>query len=82
MSLLRQEYAKLTGNWINARTWQMEDGIKIDEKALNLAAERVKEQLKGSYIFGRVPPNDEPEKQVWTIDTLSEKIIWCARLPR
>ena len=78
MSLLRQEYAKLTGNWINARTWQMDDGIKIDEKALNLAVERVKEQLKGSYIFGRVPPNDEPEKQVWTIDTLSEKIIWCA----
>ena len=78
MSLLRQEYGKITGNWINARTWQMEDGIKIDEKALNLAVERVKERLSGSYIFGRVPPNNEPEKQVWTIDTLSEKIIWCA----
>jgi hypothetical protein len=38
----------------------------------------VKRFLGDSYTFGRVPPAIDPEKRVWTIDTLSEKIIWCA----
>jgi replicative DNA helicase len=78
MSLLRQEYGKITGKWVNARLWQMGIFKEIDEKALDLAQERVKDWLDGSYIFGRVPPNDDPNKQSWTVDTLSEKIIWCA----
>ena len=78
MSLLRKEYNQITGSKYDARHWQTGDGLKINQDALNTAIERVKEKTQGAYIFGRVPPNEDPERKTWTIETLSEKIIWCA----
>ncbi len=77
-SLVRKEYNQITGAFWDSGRWLVNDVNNINENALNLAVERVNEKLKGSYIFGRVPPNDDPNKQVWTINTLTEKIMWCA----
>lgn len=76
MSMLRKEYNACTNSRYSARQWQIGKGLNIDENALNVALERVKSQLKDAYIFGRVPPG--VEKKNWTIETLTEKIIWCA----
>ena len=77
-SMIRKEYNDLVGSYWDSERWLTGSVYDIDEKALNLATERVNERLKGAYIFGRVPPNDDPNKQHWTVDTLTEKIFWCA----
>lgn len=76
MSMLRKEYNLRTDSFYNARQWQTGVGLKINENELGAALGEVLRQLEGSYIFGRVPPDDESGK--WNIETLTEKIIWCA----
>ena len=78
MSMLRKEYNIITDSVYDARHWQTGEGIKINETALRMALHNVEEQLKDAYIFGRVPPTENPDKKTWTIETLTEKIIWCA----
>lgn len=78
--LIRKEYIKITGQKIYSREWNTGSVKNIDARALNLAVQSVNERIKGSYIFGRVPPNPygDSEKQNWTVKTLTEKITWCA----
>ena len=78
MSMIRKEYNALKGTSFYARQWQTRQGIEIDEETLAKAVYNTQQKLKGACIFGRVPPNDDPEKKTWTIETLTEKIIWCA----
>ena len=77
-TMVRREYNNMVGSYWTAEQWLTGSVYDIDEKALNLVEKHVNEQLKGAYIFGRVPPNDDPNKQHWTVDTLTEKIFWCA----
>ena len=76
MSLLRQEYNLIAETFYNARQWQTGSGLNIEKDKLDLAMSMVNKKLDGAMIFGRVPP--EEEKQAWTIETLTKKIIWCA----
>lgn len=76
MSLLRKEYNIIADTCYSARQWQTKSGVIVDKEKLEMALVRVKKQLEGGYIFGRVPP--EEEKDSWTIDILTKKIIWCA----
>ena len=76
MSMLRKEYNIITDSHYDARHWQMGVGVNIDENALAMAMQNVREKLKDAFIFGRTPPGED--KKTWTIQTLSEKIIWCA----
>ena len=76
MSLLRKEYNNIAGTYYNARQWQTKSGVFINEEKLKIAMDKVKEQLSGGYVFGRVPPDEE--KGVWNIEALTKKIIWCA----
>ena len=78
MSLIRKEYNKLAGTYYNARQWQTCKDLQIDEDTLNVAINKVKEKLKDACIFGRVPPSNDINKRNWTVETLVEKIIWCA----
>lgn len=78
MSLLRKTYNNLAGTHYTARQWQTKDGVFINRKFLNAAIETVKTALGDTYLFGRVPPEDDPDKQVWNVETLTKKIIWCA----
>lgn len=77
-SMVRKEYNDMVGSYWDAEKWLTGAVTDIDEDALRIATERVNDKLKGGYIFGRIPPNDDPNKQHWTVDTLTEKIIWCA----
>lgn len=76
MAMLRKEYNIIADSVHDARHWQMGYGIKVDERALQMAVANVQKRLEGAFIFGRTPP--EGEKQGWTVESLAEKIIWCA----
>lgn len=76
MSMLRKEYNLRTDSVYSARQWQTGKDLNINENELGAALGAVLKKLEGAYIFGRVPPDDENGK--WNIETLTEKIIWCA----
>lgn len=76
MSMLRKEYNLRTDSCYNARQWQTGKDLNLNENELGAALGTVLKKLDGAYIFGRVPP-DNPDGK-WNIETLTEKILWCA----